>query len=642
MGLLHPRQGSFEGITTANSRDTFGARLLHLGPLSLLALIVGGLLLILTALDVLLGPNLKDFESSVVWASEFVEGRHEQIRGVHPFHVGQFWSVQTWLAIVGVSFGLLSHGLHEANVHLFDWWCSRQARSTGLDYARYLNTQPRAPVSYGLRGFPVLASLRYLMLVVSIAASIGYKFGIMETTIVWRETLDPSTPYMLLENQTVPYYLEDQMFHKNSMMAHWFGTDLRAFTYEYQTVGNDSYNTNLTALDLQGDSDPDDLKAPQKIILVGQLKTSMYYLINTRDALGDVTARQVVAVANMAEDEGNFTMSRDKGNWHRVETLGDRWSGHIRQRVVVDYRILKPGKVQIQWAPLGSWLTDESSAEQTQQVTQRWTYSMNYATAEVHRKFTDDSGIGHFPPMTMHSGAKILRDGPALPSTNQTEERFLETRWTWIDAQVSAKYTRMSQGVMAIVRPIMYEWAMMDAYHATHVENSTFGSPFKTGWHLETDFGPVENEFIRLLPNSEFPFGDEDHSETARSTKHPELEYPYFAGNRFNGITGCYPAAARAFLAAGIVALLIAILRVWIGPAELTSWTGQHVYLSQAGMLLEQKNSDVLASGYHVAPRQLGRLHLGCKATEASRSSVDERVREGEESEFIRRETSLH
>lgn len=282
-------------------------------------------------------------------------------------------------------------------MHLFDWWCSRQARqSAGLDYARYLNTQPRAPVSYGIRGFPLFASLRYFVLALTVAMSIGYKFGVTETTVVWHETLDPSDPSVNLDNQTEPYSTANHPFTDQVNMVHWFGTGTGAFTYKYQRVANDSYDEDFLEPEHQQSSDHDPFKPPLKIILAGQLRTPFNYLINQGQVLGDVACRQVVAVANLAEDEGNFTMSRDGGGWYRARTLDDAWSGHSRQKAVVDYRILEPGKIQIQWAPLGPWLTDEGSAEQTQQVSQRWTYSVKYATSEVHRKFTNDTGQGHF------------------------------------------------------------------------------------------------------------------------------------------------------------------------------------------------------------------------------------------------------
>ncbi|KAF5721455.1 hypothetical protein FMUND_3583 [Fusarium mundagurra] len=80
----------------------------------------------------------------------------------------------------------------EAYVHLFDTWASRQAQhSNGLDYARCLNSQPRAPVVYGFRGFPSFITLRYFLLIMSIIASVGYKFAIVSPDAWIKENFHP-------------------------------------------------------------------------------------------------------------------------------------------------------------------------------------------------------------------------------------------------------------------------------------------------------------------------------------------------------------------------------------------------------------------------------------------------------------------
>lgn len=139
------------------------------------------------------------------------------------------------------------------------------------------------------------------------------------------------------------------------------------------------------------------------------------------------------------------------------------------------------------------------------------------------------------------------------------------------------------------------------------------------GWGILSDLSHVEHDFIRLLPNDEFPFGDEDHSDTERVREYPRLSYPYLIGERSGGIMGAYPAAAGVYLTVGIVALVLAILRVCIGPPELTSWTGQHISFSQSGAISELQNQEVLTSGYDVAPPQLGRLRIGYTAGESSK-----------------------
>lgn len=573
-------------------------RLLKLGPISLLALFLGGLILILSAINALLPTNTNSYGGQNFMISVGVG------EDLNRFRIGYTWSVQAWIAILGVAFGLLSHGLQEAYAHLFDWWCSRKAQSgSGLDYARYLNAQPRAPVMYGARGFPVFASLHYLLMVLTIAASIGYKFGIGETTSPWSESLRPDQLTALVPNVTTP--LGD-----SRRGSPWLKGGNQCFDYVFQKLPDDEERPPAEPTERQspgygiGDlMDRDISKPPLKVIMASQVSTR-HYLTDLVKGLGWITSREVVAVANMTEEEGNFTMSRDEGDWFRVQTLGKNWSNDTQQqRVVVDYRALDRGKVQIQWAPLGSWLTDDNATNQTQQVTQRVTYNMHYATAEVARTFfdaTEGNSVGTLEAYTM------LSQGGQFPSEERNDE-FLRGIRNWVDAQVADEVNRVSDGVNAIVRAVMYGWARDDAWSA--IKSSSLR---QWGW-TSNDKGSSDykGEYLRILPTGEDPFGEEDVSKAQRSRFFPDRQYPYFDGNRHRGITGCSPAAAGIFMTIGIIAWILVGLRVYIGPAELTSWTGQHVYLSQVGVISGLEKQEDLASGYLVAPANLGRLHLG-------------------------------
>lgn len=587
-------QHIISGRRPANATLT---RLLKLGPISLLALFAGGLILILGAINALL-PTDDNHSGGQNFTVAIGVGE-----GLNRFRVGSTWSVQAWIAILGVGFGLLSHGLHEAYAHLFDWWCSRKAQGgSGLDYARYLNTQPRAPVTYGVRGFPALASLRYVLLASTIAASIGYKFGIGETTSPWAEHLRPDQLVARVANGTKP-------LDAYSKASPWFKGGNQCFTYEFQKLldeegrpQDDTWGLGYGIADLRA---YDLSKAPLKVIMASQVSTKSY-LTDLVYALGWITSREVVAVADLTEEQGNFTMSRDEGDWFRVQTLGENWSNDTQQqRVIVDYRALDRGKVQIQWAPLGPWLTDDDAANQTQQVTQRVTYNMYYATAEVGRTFFDTSeglSAGAFRGHTI----TMLAQGGQFPSEKRSNE-FLRGIRNWVDAQVADEANRASDGVNAIVRAVMYGWARDDAWSAIKPPGLR-----ELGWTSDDkSSSDYKGEYLRILPTGEDPFGKEDDSRTQRSLFFPNAQYPYFDGNRHRGITGCFPAAAGVFMAVGIIAWILLGLRVYIGPAELTSWTGQHVYLSQVGVISGLEKQEDLASGYLAAPANLGRLHLG-------------------------------
>ncbi|KAH7227273.1 hypothetical protein B0J15DRAFT_539708 [Fusarium solani] len=71
------------------------------------------------------------------------------------------------------------------------------------------------------------------------------------------------------------------------------------------------------------------------------------------------------------------------------------------------------------------------------------------------------------------------------------------------------------------------------------------------------------------------------------------LEYPFFVGSRQG--TGLYKVAAIVFLVMGIAAVAIC----------------GHFYLSQAGIIQAGHDVERLATGYEVAPDNVGSLHVG-------------------------------
>ena len=87
------------------------------------------------------------------------------------------------------------------------------------------------------------------------------------------------------------------------------------------------------------------------------------------------------------------------------------------------------------------------------------------------------------------------------------------------------------------------------------------------------------------------------------------LEYPFFVGSRQG--TGLYKVAAIVFLVIGIAAVATCGVRIWVGPPKVTSWMGQHFYLSQAGVIQAGQEVEKLATGYEVAPDNVGSLHVG-------------------------------
>lgn len=550
-----------------NFRAAASTRLTRLGFPSLASLLLGGFVLIFVALNALATPRTDR------------EGQSQQ-EGIDRFRYGSHWTVQTWIAITGLGFGILSYGFSEAYLHLFDWWCSRQARSAaGLDYGRYLNTQPRAPVLYGTRGFAGVATLRYAVILISLAASIGYKFGLVQVEVALYRDLDSAAEGALPRLDAYgldgtlglpwrrPWITDMPQGNMNQCFLHKIPED--GFSERPNKVSDES------DLEVEKIFENKTTKGPVEVFLAGQ-PPRIFGTLSSK-ALGKVTVRQKIMVAIMKEEKGNFTMARDEDGWHQVPTKGSFWlsTDITDDRAVVAYRVLD-GKVQIQWAKLGPWYIDQASVD-TAPVIVRLTYEMRYAVAEIIRRsqYNSDGELDGSPSLLSVSESML----PAKASDARVE--LLET---WIDAVVTDRYTDVLAGVSVVLRAAMYTWGVV-----YEDEERPFG----------------------FLEDGEEPYGAENTTNTRRSQDFPFMKYPYYVGYVSDGATGCYQPAAVAYLILGIVAITTMVVRILVGPADITSWTGQHVYLSQTGAItVNEGQGDMLASGYSVAPVGLGRLKL--------------------------------
>lgn len=243
-------------------------------PPPLLALLAGGLILIIASLNALTTPG------------SWKEGRSvDLLNSGMRFRVGALLSIQMWTAIIGVGFGLFSYGFSEAHVHLFDWWCNRQAaRNSGLDYGRYLNTLPRAPVVYGVRGFVKFATLRYLVVALSVGVSIGYKFGIMQVPVDTYENLDAKD----FTEVSAVVYISDGMTDINTG---WL-IDKPAYENNKQFVHQ---------LDYTHGNQP-----PKSVVLTRPLLCTNNQGYFGSSGQGIMTFREIVHVSDLEEEKGGL------------------------------------------------------------------------------------------------------------------------------------------------------------------------------------------------------------------------------------------------------------------------------------------------------------------------------------------------
>ncbi|KNB06314.1 hypothetical protein FOXG_07067 [Fusarium oxysporum f. sp. lycopersici 4287] len=318
-------------------------RLRRIGILSLASLFLGGLLLLSTGLNGLIG-------------SDSVDGRVPTRDDLRLFLYGSQLSIQAWLAILGVGFGLLSYDYHEAYIHLFDWWCSKQAQRDGLDYGLYLNSQPQAPVLYGYRGFTGLITLRYLLALASIGASIGYKFGIASAELkivghISQDNLEISKP----------------LFERSDTNENPWLTDRAS----YNPDGNYAFYHEAGE-----DWDP-----PNSIIMAASMKCRFLNALPLHDL--DVKAEGMP-----------FALDDDTNNdWLRV-TIYAATDGWLNSSVsdtspVVEFRFHRANEIDVRWANYepsnyyiekGRW-----------PVVRHVRYELHYGVAEVRRPIRDDS-----------------------------------------------------------------------------------------------------------------------------------------------------------------------------------------------------------------------------------------------------------
>jgi hypothetical protein len=560
-------------------------RLQMLGTASLLALLIGGLILILVGVNALINYSTPRQPDDPREPYIPVDYDKSIIQGQAAMKVGREWGIQTWIAITGVAFGLLSFGFAEAYMQIFDSWSSRQAqRGSGLDYARYLNSQPRAPVLYGIRGFPAFVTLKYIIIIMGIAASIGYKFAFVTPTVRVIENIDHRTIKFTGHRLGMVYNNNKNEF---SDTTPWI-TDFplynisRSFAHFYQRV-NDSVSGVRTDL------------PPNMLIMSGHASCVSYsgpYFKYGES--GNIITRELALVANGSVPKGEFTMTEDKGEWERIE-ISNSTIFKPPQKAIIEYRMSRFAELQIQWAKA----PEDLSGTWEVPVVNRSQYNIDMAVVQVVRV------VKNLDCKTMAGGGG---DGVSIRALNNKGSfmNFLQTRWKphiekesiegelmnvtrktpefsgWLELLVKDPDTTLLTAVSAIIRAIM----------VCHEE------------------GPGNTQ---LLFDERRPFGEE---RDPYSDMFPGSSDNFFVGYRVGKYVGCYVSAAVVFVVLGCITILVAVFRVWLGPPALTSWMGQHMYLAHTEAISLSGKAVGLASGYQVAERDLGRLRLYTQKSE--------------------------
>ncbi|OAG44625.1 hypothetical protein AYO21_01115 [Fonsecaea monophora] len=511
----------------------FFTRLQRLQMLSLLALFVGGTILLFGGVNCLAG-NPSTLRTSSWKARQF--------------SVGSSFSVQSWLAVLGVGVSCTIYGLSRACTHLFNLECTQRALGPGgLDYGRYLNSLSHAPVLVGWRGFRVLYMVSYFFAALAPIATIGYKFTVFRVPLSvvesWpqsRVALSIPSSKGLDESGATPLLVDTPGGLHNQAFCH---------------LGRD-----------------DVMDGPEQIVMVGMANCSG---ISSELDQGILVTREVVMVGTRVKPAGTFYMSADHAGWQRQRTVSDLKGSWVPSLfnfgAVVDYNIQGPGSIAMQWTTMFTgWdcaISSSACDNSTQyEVFDRVEYTFTYATAEVTRI------------VRKRSCATIMDEPGSI--------RLLSTR----DINVPFE-TEYADGSLLLYLDGVH--SVIDKRGSTPVEGiSIFARAVMAGWANDA----VNITGAPALGHARGqPFGVEKQSTITSSDT---LSYPYFTGSRDSACTACYVAAAYVFIVTGPCMYLILITRIVAGPPRLTSWTGQHIALR--GRLADEEMN--LAAGYDAAP----------------------------------------
>ena len=324
---------------------------------------------------------------------------------------------------------------------------------------------------------------------------------------------------------------------------------------------------------------------------------------------GNIVTRELALVANGSAPEGEFTMTEDKGEWQRIE-VSNSTMFQPRQKAIIEYRMSGFAELQIQWAKA----PEDSPGTWEVPVVNRSQYNIDMAVVQVVRIVREldcktmagrgGDGVSIRALNNKGSFMNFLQTRGEPPIEKETIEGELMnvTRKTpefsgWLELLIKDPDTTVLIAVSAIIRAIM----------VCHEE------------------GPGR---VDILSDEERPFGEE---RDPYSDMYPGTGGNFFVGYRKDKYAGCYVSAAIAFVFLGCVAILAAMIRVWLGPPALTSWMGQHIYLAHTEAISLSGKVMCLASGYQVAERDLGRLRLYTQKREEAGAMLKQD--RGEESE---------
>ncbi|KAF7557905.1 hypothetical protein G7Z17_g215 [Cylindrodendrum hubeiense] len=520
------------------SRPNVLSRIRILGPFSLAALFGAGLLFLFVGLNALLNPKSGsiELERETPLNSSFDRA----------FLVFAHLSIYSWVSILAVSLGLFLYGLGEAYTHLTTCRCSQLSKR----YPRLNDKRENGQLSRRL----IRLGLGYLFLIKCFAASLGYQFGIVQIDIWLNSTFD----HTLLKLSAPP-----PIGPSDNLISPWLDDGM----------WNDEGRYFIQPLDqVEVYSEDESDVPPSTLVMLGAFDCQRAFQPLDLHS-GDLTSRESVMVANLTIENGPFEMTRDHAGWMRTQTSNKHWfgDGAKQDHAVVDYRIVEPGIVQIQWARHGPWLSDDNdsgSIPKSVPVTQRLTYNIRYAVALVVREI-DGLDVNDCSTAYDVDILSIDNDAPNTECANGS----LPYIWNWVDRITSSEDSGIAKGVDAFLRAVMAGWG-------PGALNNVRGPKFE------------------LVATGDQPFGPEVATTWWSPNAFGSLEYPYYDGIRWSAYRGCSLSAACVFVALGGIAIIFGFARLNRGPWESMEEVEHCDYTVFSGEALVKEKADFLTTAY--------------------------------------------
>lgn len=583
----------------------------RLGAFSLVSLFLGSTGLILAAINYRLGAGVYIHKLGVIEEST-IRDNYTFLGLEHPppppstrmLRFGNTFLLQYWLILVGLCVSSTLYGLSQAWIHLFDTICTRRARgyfpwkNQNLDYGRYLNSLPNAPVTSGLRsGFWGMVVVKYMLISSSALLTVAYKLifisvpgrfdGQIDVSgINWRQSSYPLR-YSTASVLTTYGDLSDFVLEGWSDGLQYGRS--RAFDYTYPEFYGDGHygSTEWNASQI---ADWDLMQnGPPTIILNSIPDCAINSVFETKD-FGVLSSSEIVLLATRQQKMdrngmGGYVMTaqpRAPGRTRRIKVESRSWgkSPHdpkakaTRGPFIIEYSIFEQGWFELKWSryfegwDCGQENINGVNCNDTDQALIGYvSYNLTFGISQVKRVVEGDKcqelggwkdtdgpsrGIVHLSDTSPFRCPRSSNE-PESKCTAQNSTMYIPaTLASWIENAANAPGgdpidTITTVGKLALLEAAKYirgdqdnEWPSLGPFNITSAQ--------KVGYYVSAN----EQNNVKF---------------TGRKAS-------------FGTIVVCHQWGADVMLAVGIIGLVALILRIAVGPPEITSWAAQHLQLA--------------------------------------------------------------